>query len=186
MALSRDWPGFFRTLQRLRYKDGKVGMLTRNHESTADWTPNNAWLFEEITEKLAGGKATVPMKQTWRPKAFFAKWNIGQDLPDVKIQTAYIPTSKMESVLGELKDGDVVHVVKGNAKEQYVGHFGIVAHGPKGEVNMVHSAEPAVREQGIMNYLELNAKPSQGTPTLGMKFLRPRPQMQQLADAQAK
>ena len=49
MALSRDWAGFFKTLQRLRYKDGKVGMLTRNHESVADWDPNNAWLFEEIT-----------------------------------------------------------------------------------------------------------------------------------------
>src|SRR2546430_371168 len=61
MALSRDWPSFFRTLQRLRYKEGKIGMRTRNHESVADWDPNNAWLFEEITSRLGDGRAAVPM-----------------------------------------------------------------------------------------------------------------------------
>jgi hypothetical protein len=45
---------------------------------------------------------------------------------------------------------------------------------------MIHSSEPAVREQGILNYIEKNPK------TLGMKFLRPRPQPQELADAQVK
>jgi hypothetical protein len=180
MALSHDWPSFFRTLQRLRYKDGKVGMLTRNHESVADWDPNNAWLFEEITAKLGDGKAAVPMHLTWRPSKFFAKWNIGQDLPDVTVESVYIPRDRISSILSDLKDGDVVHIVRGNEKEQYVGHFGLVARGAGGEVNMVHSAEPAVREQGILNFLEKNPN------TLGLKFLRPRPQPQELVDAQVK
>src|SRR3954471_12181541 len=85
MALSHDWPGYFKTLQRLRYKDGKVGMLTRNHESVADWDPNNGWLFEEITAKLAGGSKTKPMHLVWQPSAFFARWGIGQDLKDVTV-----------------------------------------------------------------------------------------------------
>src|SRR5439155_774066 len=177
MALSHDWPSFFRTLQRLRYKDGKVAMLTRNHESVADWDPNNAWLFEEITAKLDGGKAAVPMHMTWKPSKFFARWNIGQDMPDIVVESTYIPRDHVPSVLAELKDGDVVHIVRGNAKEQYVGHFGIVAHGPKGEVNMVHSAEPAVREQGIQDFLARDEK------ALGLKILRPREQPQSLVDA---
>jgi hypothetical protein len=180
MALSHDWPSYFKTLQRIRYKDGKIGMLTRNHESVADWDPNNAWLFEEITAKLGGGKATVPMHMTWKPAKFFAKWNIGQDMPDVVIESTYIPRDKVSSILSELKDGDVVHIVRGNAKEQYVGHFGIVAHGPNGEVNMVHSAEPAVREQGIQDFVDRNKN------TMGLKFLRPKPQPQELVDAQFK
>ena len=182
MALSHDWPSFFKTLQRLRYKDGKVGMLTRNHESVADWDPNNSWLFEEITGKLGEGKASVPMHMTWRPAKFFAKWNIGQDMPDITVESVYIPADRIESILPELKDGDVVHIVRGNAKEQYVGHFGLVAHSTDGKsVNMIHSAEPAVREQGILNFIEKNKE-----STLGMKFLRPREAPESLVQAQVK
>ena len=31
MALSRDWTGFMRLLQRIRYRDGRLGVATRNH-----------------------------------------------------------------------------------------------------------------------------------------------------------
>ena len=180
MALSRDWPTFFRTLQRLRYKDGKVSMVTRNHESVADWNVNNGWLFEEITPTLGAGQAAAPMHMVWKPAKFFAQWNLGQDLPDVTISSTYVPREKVESILSELKDGDVIQVVRGNAKEQYVGHFGLVATGKDGTMNMIHSAEPAVREQGIMDYLEKNPK------TIGYKFLRAKPQPQALVDATVK
>ena len=177
-ALSSDWPGFFKTLTRLRYKDGKIGMLTRNHESVADWDPNNGWLFDDITRSLGGGSASVPLNLTWKPSKFFTKFGIGMDLPDVKIVDAYIPRAKIESILKDLKEGDVVHIVRGNSKEQYVGHFGLVAFGEGGAVNMIHSAEPAVREQGLLDYLEKNPR------TLGMKFLRPKSDPQRIADAQ--
>jgi hypothetical protein len=180
MALSHDWPSFFRTLQRLRYKDGKVGMVTRNHESVADWNVNNAWLFEEVTGKLGGGKAATPMHLVWQPAKFFKQYGIGQDLPDVTINSTYIPRDKVESILSELKDGDVAQIVRGNAREQYVGHFGLVALGKDGQVNMVHSAEPAVREQGILDYMEKNPK------TLGFKFLRARSEPQAVVDATVK
>jgi hypothetical protein len=170
MALSRDWPSFFRTLQRLRYKDGRVGMVTRNHESVADWTPNNAWLFDDITPNLAGGKATTPLHLFWSPRKFFAQYGIGQDLADITIDSVFIPREKVESVLPELKDGDVVQVIRGNRKEQFVGHFGLVSRGKDGVVNMIHSAEPAVREQGLIDYMTRNPK------TLGYKFLRARAQ----------
>ncbi|HEX8521927.1 MAG TPA: N-acetylmuramoyl-L-alanine amidase-like domain-containing protein [Tepidisphaeraceae bacterium] len=178
MALSSDWASFFKTLQRLRYKDGKVGMLTRNHESVADWDPNNAWLFENITNSLGDGKLSVPLTLNWAPSKFFKQFGIGDELPDVHVVDVYIPKANIPSILKQLKEGDVVHIVRGDSKEQYVGHFGLVAFGPNGEVNMIHSAEPAVREQGLMDYIEKNPK------TLGMKFLRPKSDAQKLADAQ--
>jgi hypothetical protein len=180
MALSRDWPSFFRTLQRLRYKDGKVGMVTRNHESVADWNVNNAWLFEEITPRLGDGKAATAMHMVWKPAKFFAQYDIGQDLPDVTISSTFIPREKVASILPELKDGDVAQIVRGNSRDQFVGHFGLVARGKDGEVNMIHSAEPAVREQGILDYLEKNPK------TIGFKFLRAKPQPQAVVDATVK
>jgi hypothetical protein len=178
MALSSDWPTFFKTLQRLRYKDGKVGMLTRNHESVADWDPNNAWLFDDITKSLGDGNQHVPLTLNWQPAKFFKQFGIGQNLPPVHVTSAYIPKDKIPGILKDLKEGDIVHIVRGNPKEQYVGHFGLVAFGPKGEINMIHSAEPAVREQAILNYIEKNRE-----KTLGMKFLRPKPNPQSLAAA---
>ncbi len=176
-ALSSDWPGFFKTLQRLRYKTGQVGMLTRNHESVADWDPNNAWLFDNITTKLGDGNQHVPLHLTWKPSKFFSKFGIGQDMPDVTVTDAYIPRDKVAGILKDLKEGDVVHVVRGNSKEQYVGHFGLVALAPDGTINMIHSAEPAVREQGLLDYLEKNPK------TLGYKFLRPKAEPEKLVAA---
>src|SRR5689334_23186292 len=56
MALSRDWPGFMRLLQRIRYRDGQLGVATRNHYTEADWNISNRWLVEDITTQLAGDK----------------------------------------------------------------------------------------------------------------------------------
>lgn len=181
MALSHDWPSFFKTLQRIRYKDGKVGMLTRNHETVADWDKNNSWLFDDVTKSLGEGNQSAPLRMTWKPSKFFAKFGIGQDMPDVKIVDAYIPRDNMKNILKDLREGDMVHIVRGDpAGEQWVGHVGLVVFGEDKEVHFLHSAEPNVREQPIMDYLEKSTK------TIGMKFLRPRQQLQQLVDAQMK
>jgi hypothetical protein len=180
MALSNDWTTFFKTLQRLRYKDGKIGMLTRNHETSADWDPNNAWLFDDITEKLGGKEATRPMHLVWKPSKFFIKFGLGEGLPDVTVESSFIPRDKVEPIMSNLKQGDIVHVVRGNDKDQYVGHFGMVAFGAKGEINMIHSADPAVREQGLLDYLEKNPR------TLGYKFLRMKEKPEAIVAAEVK
>jgi hypothetical protein len=53
MALSRDWTGFMRLLQRVRYRDGQIGVVTRNHFTESDWNPSNRWLARDITAELA-------------------------------------------------------------------------------------------------------------------------------------
>jgi hypothetical protein len=176
MALSRDWPSFFKTLQRIRYKDGKIGLVTRNNESVADWTPNNAWLFDDITAKLAASGA-APMHLVWQPSKFYGQFGLGQGMPDVTIDTVYIPSEKVESIQSQLKEGDIVHIVRGTpGKSQWVGHFGMVVFGEGGKVNMLHSAEPAVREQGLMDFVEKNKN------TIGLRILRPKTEMQQIVD----
>lgn len=44
-------------LQRIRYKDGVIGVLTRNHFTEADWVVNNSWLIKNITDSLPDVKA---------------------------------------------------------------------------------------------------------------------------------
>ena len=57
MALSHNWPSFMKMLQRIRYRDGQLGVATRNHYTEADWNISNGWLVEDITAKLAGDTA---------------------------------------------------------------------------------------------------------------------------------
>jgi hypothetical protein len=174
MALSKDWASFFKLLQRIRYKDGKVGMLTRNHETVADWEPNNSWLFEDITGTLGGGKETTKLHLLWQPSKFFGQFGIGQDMKDVVVDSVYVPAANVPHIVKELHPGDLIHIVRGTAKEQYVGHFGMITFAADGKVNMLHSHEPRVGEGPLLDYFKHNPK------TLGIKVLRPRTQLEQI------
>ncbi|MEW6251103.1 MAG: N-acetylmuramoyl-L-alanine amidase-like domain-containing protein [Planctomycetota bacterium] len=176
MALGRDWWSFLRILQRLRYRDGVIGMLTRNHYTESDWNRNNAVLLEDLTARLGGGQACVPMSATIRRAAFFAKFGIGQDIPDEAFRDVYIPKERVPEVLGELRDGDFVNIVRGDANAQYVGHTGLIALAPDGGVNLLHSARPAVREQPLIEYLESDRR------CVGLRILRLRPDAQEIMD----
>ena len=172
LAMSRDFGEYVAALQRLRYRDGHIGMLTRNHYTEADWNPNNAPFFEDLTKTLGGGSVHVPLTQTVRRAKFFAKWEIGQDIPNQPLTDAYIPKAKVASILPELRDGDLVNIVRGNPKEQYVGHVGLVARGASGSINFLHSGRPVVQEESLLGYL------CDDTKSLGIKILRPRPEAQ--------
>ncbi len=174
MGLSRNWGEFLATLQRIRYRGGKVGMLTRNHFTVADWDRNNAFLFEDMTSRLGDGKACVPLTQVCRRANFFARHGIGQDIPDEPIQDTYIPSANVAGILPELKNADFVNIIRGTDKSQYAGHTGLIAIGHDGTVNFLHSAQPAVREQPLLDYLGKDRR------CLGIKILRLRPGAEQI------
>ena len=50
--LSHNWPSFMMMLQRIRYRDGHMGVATRNHYTEADWNISNNWLVEDITKRI--------------------------------------------------------------------------------------------------------------------------------------
>lgn len=173
MALSKNWKQFFAMLQRIRYKDGVIGMLTRNHYTEADWTNNNSWLITDITNEIAKGK-TNKVKTKINRAAFFSKFNIGKDIPVQYIEWEYIPADKIEDVLKTLKTGDFVNVVRGyEPAEPWVGHVGLVSVEYDGTVNFIHSTEPEVKIQTMMSYvenqLELTEKRKKENPEIDKK-----------------
>lgn len=172
-AMARDWPSFFESLMRLRYKDAEIGMVTRNHESVADWNVNNAWLFREVTDEI-GGAELKPFKMTWKPAKFFAKYGIGQDLADVRISQSYIPTEAVLRVSGGLRAGDLVQIVRGKdaagkpPSDKWVGHFALAVADEDGVVRrLVHSSGKGVRIEPILDVLD-------GKQDVGIKVLRSR------------
>ena len=166
MALSRDWWSFLSALQRIRYRDGIVGMVTRNHYTIADWNRNNAFLFEDLTTKLGDGEAHVSLHQVCRRAKFLKQFGIGQDIPDQPIDDQYVPKESVPDILHELRNGDFVNIIRGNDQSQYCGHTGLIAIGADGTVNFLHSARPAVREQPLLGYINSNRG------CLGIKILR--------------
>ena len=81
MALGHDWPSFMRLLQRIRYRDGQIGVATRNHYTEADWNPSNRWLVEDITAKV-GGEHVVEFRQRIDRSKFLKKrYKLQVDIP---------------------------------------------------------------------------------------------------------
>ncbi len=160
MALSNNWKKFFAMLQRIRYKDGVIGLLTRNHYTEADWTVNNSWLIKDITDSLPDVKSKQVRTKIDRAK-FFSKWGIGQDIPVQELNWSYIPASEVPKALKYLKTGDFVNVVRGYTPDDvYVGHVGIISVGSDSVVYLIHSTEPEVKMEPLLEYmkrsLELN------------------------------
>lgn len=153
MALSRNWPEFFAMLQRIRYKNGQIGMVTRNHYTEADWDINNSWLVEDITEELLGDRAAIFHENINRAN-FFKKHNLGQDIPIQHFSTKYIPCALLPEVVGKLQSGDFVNVVRGYEEPSWVGHTGLITVAPDGTRDFLHSTPPKVTEQPILEYMQ--------------------------------
>ena len=76
-AMSATSDEFERNLMRLRYKEGSVSFVSRNHFPSVDWLPNNQDKLVDITSSVAGG--TVSMAKTIIDKAAWYQ-RIGDDV----------------------------------------------------------------------------------------------------------
>lgn len=173
-GLASDWWDYLRILQRIRYRHGVVSMLMRNHYTLADWNRNNAFLFEDMTPKLGDGAAAVPLHQVCRRAKFFAQFGIGRNIPDEPVSDTYIPNDRVPDIVDELHDADFVNIIRGNEHSQHAGHTGLIAIGPDGTANFLHSARPTVREESLVDYLASDRR------SLGIKILRLRPDAERI------
>ena len=158
MALAHDWSSFFCILQRIRYKDGQVGMLTRNHYTELDWDRNNDWLLEDITGELAGERAEGRTSVIHKSR-LFKKFGIGQSILPDTLQWTYLPFQILPDVIDALQPGDFVNVVRGGEADRYVGHVGLITCAEDGRINLLHSTPPRVIEHSLMDlYREADMK----------------------------
>lgn len=199
MALSSNWESFMRMLQRIRYADGRIGVATRNHYTEADWNVNNTWLVRDITPELARQRG-VKFKQTIdRAKFLRGRYKLETDIPVEERVDVYLPFEAIDQAKSRLKDGDFVNIVRGTPPKPgggddkqtpagrmqdifggsaWVGHTGLIVIADDGTVNLIHSAQPSVREELIDDYIaksteNLAERDAAGKARLlGFKFLR--------------
>lgn len=129
LSISDSWDNFFNNLQQIRYKDGIIGMRTRNHYTMADWLPENRWLLEDISRKV-GGQYTQTLTRTISHKTFFTNKNIS-DLryvkPDREITIDYVPREHLLKIKGNLRAGDILALIFANKDDIFSAHMLLVA-----------------------------------------------------------
>lgn len=177
MALSASWEEFFWMLQRIRYRDGVIGVATRNHYTEADWNPANRWLVTDVTATL--GAPTQAYRQHIDRRAFLRKqFKIERDIPVQDFDDAYIAKQDVAAIEARLQDGDFVNIVSTRGGEFWASHVGLIVTGADGSRHLLHSAEPQVREETLQGFIarmaERDARQAgQNKPQLaGFKFLR--------------
>ena len=180
MALSRSWEEFFWMLQRIRYKDGIIGVATRNHYTEMDWNVANGWLVTDISAELAGPDGPAYDMKVDRARFLKTRHNTVRDIPVETSRQAFIPKEQVAAIASQLQEGDFVNVVSTRNGGHWVSHVGLVVLGPNGERHFLHSAEPKVREETFDAFIARaaerdarNAREGKNSPTLaGFKFLR--------------
>ncbi len=109
MSISDSWDNFFNNLQQIRYKDGIIGMRTRNHYTLADWLPENSWLLHDAS-RIVGLEGTAKMTRKISHEKFFEGKGI-TDLryvkPDRTITIDYVPFEVLRQNKANLKSGDI-------------------------------------------------------------------------------
>ena len=180
MALSQSWEEFFWMLQRIRYRDGVIGVATRNHYTEMDWNVANHWLVTDISAELAG--AAGPSYAMTIDRARFLKTRHHTDavIPVESSRQAYVAKEQVAAIAGQLREGDFVNVISTRDGEYWASHVGLVVLGADGQRHFLHSSEPQVREETFESYIaraaareERNRQAGKnGQRLAGFKFLR--------------
>ena len=125
LSISDSWDNFFNNLQQIRYKDGLIGMKTRNHYTMADWLPENAWILDDVSAKV-GGQYTAQMTRTISHENFFK----GKGMTDMRyvkldrrITVDYVPMKYMKDVKDRVKNGDIVAMLYANKDNVFSAHM---------------------------------------------------------------
>jgi hypothetical protein len=180
MALSRNWKEFFWMLQRIRYKDGVIGVATRNHYTEQDWNINNGWLLTDATRELAGDFVASYPLHVDRQRFLKTRHNTEVSMPVQDSTEYYVPKERVADVLGKLRDGDFVNIISTRDGAYWASHVGLVVTAADGKRMFLNSAEPKVREESFDQFLARTAEREarnaaegkNGQKLAGFKFLR--------------
>jgi hypothetical protein len=180
MALSRSWEEFFWMLQRIRYRDGVIGVATRNHYTEMDWNVANGWLVTDVSAQLAGPDGPSYAMRVDRARFLKTRHNTERAIPVETSRQSYVPKEQVAAIASQLQEGDFVNVISTRDGEHWASHVGLVVLGPGGERHLLHSQEPKVREESFDSFIARaaerearNAREGRnGQRLAGFKFLR--------------
>ena len=177
LAISDSWDNFFNNLQQIRYKEGMIGMRTRNHYTMADWLPQNMWLLSDAS-RAVGADQTMQVTRTISHQKFFAGKGITDmryTLPDRTLTIDYIPKEALAGIAGNLRNGDIGALIFAGKEDIFSAHMWMVFY-----VN----GQPVIRESSSSKmttfdtpYSKWAEKIANSQRYIGISIMRIRPEL---------
>ncbi|MFP4548698.1 MAG: N-acetylmuramoyl-L-alanine amidase-like domain-containing protein [Fidelibacterota bacterium] len=125
MAISDSWDNFFNNLQHIRYRDGVIGIKTRNHYTMADWVPENTWILDNVTKEI-GGEYVDQITRHIAYSEFFKDKGLA-DLryikPDQDYRIDYIRWQDIPKIKKNIKQGDIMAMILKDKDNIFSGHM---------------------------------------------------------------
>jgi len=153
-------------LNKIRYKNGKVDFVNRNHFTSLDWVQNNAYLIENVSHQYGKTalRTAVIDKQNW----FKRIHNIDVNIPKQTVKMEYIPYSALQQITTE-KTLLVMFVVDNPKIADKIGTDLIVSHMgfvlPNGKLRHASKIYGRVVDVDFKEYID---KRSQNKNNLGV------------------
>lgn len=151
--------GDIETLNQIRYKDGKIGFLNRNHFIESDWLINNSDRVQNISADYAQTKMrnVIIDKRSWFKKVH----NIDTDFKPVAVELEYIPYEFAKDLI--IEKTMIVLFITDNADfrdkigtDLAVVHMGILM--PNGVLRHASSEHGAVVDVPFEEYVNARKK----------------------------
>ena len=146
-------------LTQIRYKDGKVNFLNRNHFIETDWLSNNADMVENISNKFAETEQRIVTidKQNWLKKTH----KIDAEFPKQTVALDYIPYNRLARIV--TKEPLIVLFITGKSEKSAkigtdlaVVHMGLLL--PNGTLRHASSQYERVMDTDFYEYVLQRAK----------------------------
>ncbi|MDZ7363185.1 MAG: DUF1460 domain-containing protein [candidate division KSB1 bacterium] len=179
MTLADHYEEMFQRLQRLRYREGVIDIRARNHFMMADWLPNNAWLFEDVTAAI-GGELCVDMRKTIDRVAVLRKRGVPEKElasipPPQTLVIKYIPEADLPAIKTKLQAGDLAVVIQ-SRPGIFAAHLGFLLRDGDGRIFFRNaSARRGVKKVVDEDFDDLVRFLRRNPSWVGMVFGRVRP-----------
>jgi len=151
---------FLPALDRIRYAEGKVGFLTRNHFFVADWIPANNWVVEDVTSKISGVPARTITRAVGKQKFFrpYLKDETDSLVADlIDYRATCIPSAQAATAVKGLNGPHIVSFIGDKPDWVFSLHVGVILPPDSTEsVTLIHasSEKKMVMEEDFLAYLQ--------------------------------
>ena len=141
-------------LNQIRYKNGKVDFINRNHFTELDWINNNKSLVDNVSSKYGqtAVRHVIINKKNWFKKMHNTETNFVPTTVDIE----YIPYSLINKI--ENKETLIVLFISGNSKKYdkietdlAVTHMGFLL--PNGKLRHASRAKGCVTDMDFYEYI---------------------------------
>lgn len=176
-SLSRNNQQFLVLMNEIRYKNGEVSFLSRNHFTSVDWNLNNQQngLLLDVTRGLFTDdykiSHSIINKSTWFEKTHKIKAASSTQISNLP----YLPLAaifKNPELLLRLQSGSIINLVNSNSQPD-ITHQGFAILKKDGIVYFRHasSLQKKVIEVSLINYLRKQKKHFDGINVLEVQSL---------------